>query len=47
METKKVRETPKQRQSIYGGILCKIWGYYSGTAEVSTLLRHYIVTFKL
>jgi len=43
-------ETDKDSDTLaYGGVLCDIFGYHSGVAEVSSLLRYYVVSvsFKL
>ena len=42
METDNDRDTP-----AYEGVVCEILGYHSGVAEVSTLLRYYVVSFSL
>jgi hypothetical protein len=31
----------------YEGVLCEILGYHSDVAKVSTLLKYYVVSFRL
>jgi hypothetical protein len=41
-------ETDKGRDILaYERVPCEILGYHSGVAEVSTLLRYYVVSFRL